>query len=327
MLIRITPVPAHGARGQLSEPVSLPAMALACGVRVRVPQWTRIARNRPRVDHAAMTDSSTRLLVAEDDDATRTLLKTFVTKKGFVVTAVGNGTDALAALQAGQLDLAVLDVMMPGLTGLEVLERTRGGGVTLPILLATALGSSEDVVRGLELGADDYVTKPFDLAVLVARVQNRLKQRPPPASVDPSKTSDPSRPALGTLGAGPRRGLVLDGRYEPVEQSGEGSFGVVWRACHQGLQTDVAIKFLRPLAHSSGAVSTVDSRGHAIRARAVHQRQRRHDGRGAAAPARSARAAEPAQPGAAPERGRARAGAAAKKNRPNGPTPAPPASW
>jgi len=197
-----------------------------------------------------------RLLLAEDDEGTRLLLSIFFTKKGFDVTGVANGHAAAAALRTGNVDVAVLDVMMPGLTGTEVLEEIREAGIETPIIIATAHGESEAVVHALSVGADDYVTKPFDLAVLHARVLVRLRQSQRPGAFSLPPSSSPGGPGSGPVPvyAAPAAatdepfvaaaGVVLDGRYELIRQIGQGSFGVVWRARHKGLETDVAVKLL-----------------------------------------------------------------------------------
>jgi len=183
------------------------------------------------------------LLIADDDDAIVGLLSTFFRKRGFTLTIVRNGIDARDALLAGTTDIAMLDVMMPGMTGLQALELAREAGVKTPIVIATAHGDSDAIVQALELGADDYVQKPFDLAVLHARLIARLRQAPssPPMPVGASGASaweEPSGPFVAAEGA------VIDGRYELLRPIGKGTFGVVWRGRHRGLESDVAVKLL-----------------------------------------------------------------------------------
>ncbi|MDP2339622.1 MAG: protein kinase [Deltaproteobacteria bacterium] len=199
-----------------------------------------------------------RLLIAEDDVATRTLLTVFFQKKGFDVTAVNDGRSAALALGAGCFDVAIFDVMMPEMTGLEALERVRAAGIMTPVILATALSDAQDVVRGLGAGADDYVAKPFDLAVLHARVMLRLRTQPPIAA---AAVVDPSPLRVGNPNVA--RGMILDGRYELEEIIGSGSFGVVWRARHLGLETAVAVKLLRREQAGSGTnrLEPIDSMG------------------------------------------------------------------
>lgn len=122
-----------------------------------------------------MTDGR-RLLVVDDEAGTRDLLKTFFTKKGFVVTTAADGLEALGLVDGA--DAVLLDLMMPGLDGLEVLRRWRAQGATVPVVLLTAVTSTDAVVAAMQAGAQDYVTKPFSLPVLLARV-HRVLEAPP----------------------------------------------------------------------------------------------------------------------------------------------------
>ena len=119
-----------------------------------------------------------RILIIEDDAKTREFLRKGLTENGFVVDASGNGTDGLHQAQTGTYDLIILDVMMPGEDGWSVLGRLRGEGKQTPPLFLTARDSVHDRVRGLELGADDYLVKPFAFAELLARVRTLLRRSP-----------------------------------------------------------------------------------------------------------------------------------------------------
>jgi len=112
-----------------------------------------------------------RVLVVDDEDNITFLLTTALRHFGFAVDAAGDGRTALQAARAGGHDVIILDVMLPDLDGFEVCRRLRGDGVDTPVLLLTARDGTEDTVRGLTLGGDDYVTKPFSLEEIVARVQ------------------------------------------------------------------------------------------------------------------------------------------------------------
>ena len=112
-----------------------------------------------------------RILVAEDDSILADGLLKSLRKAGYAVDWAKNGQEADAALAAQPYDLAILDIGMPKMTGLEVLSRLRGRNSNLPVLILTALNGVDDRVRGLDLGADDYLTKPFQLAELEARVR------------------------------------------------------------------------------------------------------------------------------------------------------------
>ena len=116
------------------------------------------------------------ILVAEDQTDIRDLLAMNLRNAGYAVTAVADGAAALAAEQDQPHDLLLLDLMMPGTDGLEVCKALRGRGRSTPILMLTAKSTELDRVLGLELGADDYLTKPFSLAELLARVKALLRR-------------------------------------------------------------------------------------------------------------------------------------------------------
>ena len=116
------------------------------------------------------------ILVAEDQTDIRDLLVMNLRTAGYEVSAVGDGRQALARQLESPSDLLVLDLMMPGLDGLEVCKALRAKGSAAPILMLTAKSTELDRVLGLELGADDYLTKPFSLAELLARVKALLRR-------------------------------------------------------------------------------------------------------------------------------------------------------
>jgi DNA-binding response OmpR family regulator len=117
-----------------------------------------------------------RILVAEDQNDIRDLLVMNLAQAGYEVQAVADGTAALARQREQGNDLLVLDLMMPGLDGLEVTKALRAEGRDTPILMLTAKSTELDRVLGLELGADDYLTKPFSMAELLARVKALLRR-------------------------------------------------------------------------------------------------------------------------------------------------------
>jgi two-component system, OmpR family, alkaline phosphatase synthesis response regulator PhoP len=118
------------------------------------------------------------VLVVEDDDDIRELVSYNLLKEGYQVAGVASGEDALAAVAAKPPDLVLLDLMLPGLDGLSVCRRLKGDPATapLPVVMLTAKGEEADIVAGLNLGADDYVTKPFSPKVLLARLQAVLRR-------------------------------------------------------------------------------------------------------------------------------------------------------
>ena len=112
-----------------------------------------------------------RILIAEDEEATARALKLLLEKAKNSVDIVHTGTDAWDYISAGSYEVIVLDIMMPGMSGLEVLSLIRKNHISTPVLMLTAKAEVEDRVAGLEAGADDYLPKPFDTAELIARVK------------------------------------------------------------------------------------------------------------------------------------------------------------
>lgn len=222
------------------------------------------------------------LLIVEDDGSIREGLIELFEAQGFVVTAVTSGDDALARLEAGGLDVVLLDVMMPGPNGFEVLARTRARGDDVPILLLTARGAEEDIVRGLEAGADDYVTKPFGVRELSARVKGILARRPPKNATDVHPTYrvgtaslDLEALLLSWPGGGDRltalEGTLLEyliGRRHRVVTRSE-LLVDVWGYNDGTVQTrtvDVHVQKLRAKLHQApdldGCIETVRGRGY-----------------------------------------------------------------
>ncbi|AUN95807.1 heavy metal response regulator transcription factor [Pseudazoarcus pumilus] len=117
-----------------------------------------------------------KILIVEDEPKTGDYLRQGLTEAGFVVDLVRDGLDGLHAATTAEYDLIVLDVMLPRLDGWGVLETLRRGGRELPVLFLTARDQVEDRVRGLELGADDYLVKPFAFSELLARVRTLLRR-------------------------------------------------------------------------------------------------------------------------------------------------------
>src|SRR5258706_5114031 len=112
-----------------------------------------------------------RILVVEDDTKMAELLRRGLTQQGHKVEVAVDGLKGLERSQSKSFDVIVLDVMLPGMDGLHVAKRLRAGGIRTPILMLTARDSVPDIVRGLDVGADDYLTKPFSFEVLVARLR------------------------------------------------------------------------------------------------------------------------------------------------------------
>jgi two-component system copper resistance phosphate regulon response regulator CusR len=118
-----------------------------------------------------------RILVVEDEDRIASFLKKGLTANGYVVVRAATGGEALEATQDGGLDLAILDLGLPDEDGLSILQRWRGDGLEMPVIILTARDGIDDRVQGLNLGADDYLPKPFAFDELLARVRARLRPR------------------------------------------------------------------------------------------------------------------------------------------------------
>ncbi len=119
-----------------------------------------------------------RLLLAEDEQMLSDALVTMLTHSNYSVDAVYDGQDALDYLRTGDYDGAILDIMMPKMDGVTVVKKIREEGFTLPILLLTAKSQDDDVVAGLDAGADDYLTKPFKINILLARIRAMTRRQP-----------------------------------------------------------------------------------------------------------------------------------------------------
>ncbi|MFD4633627.1 two-component system response regulator CseB [Streptomyces sp. NPDC058284] len=186
----------------------------------------------------------THVLFVEDDDVIREATQLALERDGFEVTAMPDGLAGLAAFRADQPDIALLDVMVPGLDGVSLCRRIRDES-TVPVIMLSARADSIDVVLGLEAGADDYVTKPFDGAVLVARIRAVLRRF--------GHASGP-----GSAGSGPEDGGGTDGG---VLHFGDLEIDTVGMEVHKG-GTPVALTptEMRLLLEFSSAPGTVLSR-------------------------------------------------------------------
>lgn len=148
------------------------------------------------------------ILVVEDEEDIRELISYNLSREGFRVSSVASGEAALKSAREAVPDLVLLDLMLPGLDGLEVCRQIRANNATakVPVLMVTAKGEEADVVTGLELGADDYIVKPFSPRVLLARVRAALR-RSENKAVDPNASI-----SIGGLVINPgRHEVTLDG--------------------------------------------------------------------------------------------------------------------
>ena len=128
-----------------------------------------------------MSEGKTRVLVVDDDARLRDLLNRYLGEQGYNVRTVSNSTEMNRQLARERYDLMILDLMLPGEDGLSICRRLRGANEDMPIIMLTAKGDEVDRIVGLEVGADDYLPKPFNPRELVARMQAVLRRRPPPA--------------------------------------------------------------------------------------------------------------------------------------------------
>jgi two-component system phosphate regulon response regulator OmpR len=161
-----------------------------------------------------------RLLIVDDDAKLRELLNRYLTGEGFEAGLAADAPSMNRLLQRGTWDLIILDVMLPGEDGLSIVRRLRGGGERTPIIMLTAKGDDVDRILGLEMGADDYLPKPFNPRELLARIHAVLRRGPPP------ETPGAPTAALGEVRFGPfrfdagNRTLTRDGLPVPLT-SGE----------------------------------------------------------------------------------------------------------
>jgi len=187
-----------------------------------------------------MAEDGARILVVDDVADNRDLLARRLSRRGYETVAVEDGPTALAKLQAESFDTVLLDIRMPGMDGMEVLERIRSsfGKLELPVLMVTAETDSAQVVKAMGLGANDYVTKPIDLPVVVARIEMQLSLR---AELGKAR-QETQLLVVDSQAMGP--GFVLDGRYEIVGRLGEGGFAVVYQARQLSTEQQVAVKIM-----------------------------------------------------------------------------------
>ena len=131
-----------------------------------------------------------KILIVEDEPKTGEYLRQGLKEASFVVDLAANGPDGLHAALQGSYDLIILDVMLPGMDGWELMRQLRRQGRTAPVLFLTARDQVEDRIKGLELGADDYLVKPFSFAELLARVRTILRRGKPAGEQTSLKVAD-----------------------------------------------------------------------------------------------------------------------------------------
>ena len=198
------------------------------------------------------------VLLVEDNAVNRLTLSRWLEKQGgYPVTMAADGAEALRLIQQQPFDLVLLDVMMPVMSGLEVLRRLRKTYTPeeLPVIIATSRDRSEDVVEAFDLGANDYIVKPIDYPVALARVRAQLRHR------EQARLSPRPLSAVTPLQE-IRPGMVLENKYKLGEIIGTGSHGAVFRATHLNLNREVAIKVLHTgLRNDSEALEQFQQEG------------------------------------------------------------------
>ncbi|GAA4785037.1 response regulator transcription factor [Streptomyces ziwulingensis] len=186
------------------------------------------------------------VLLAEDDRAIRNALERALTLEGYRVTAVADGARALAEARRARPDVLLLDVMMPGVDGLQVCRELRAEGDPTPILMLTALVETADRIAGLDAGADDYVVKPFDVEEVFARLRALLRRTTGPAE------PNPPAPAEGAGAPAPaeraERPLAAAGlRMDPQARR-------AWRGTRELELTRTEFELLELLVRNAGVV-------------------------------------------------------------------------
>ena len=150
----------------------------------------------------------TRVLVADDDNVVRDMLRRYLERDGHEVATARDGGEALRVLDSERIDLAILDVMMPGPDGLAICQSLRErSGFQVPVILLTALSEEVDRIAGLEVGADDYVTKPFSPRELTLRVRSVLRRAP----ASPVDAPTPTVTTGGLVVSAAARTVTVDG--------------------------------------------------------------------------------------------------------------------
>ncbi|MCG0067974.1 MULTISPECIES: response regulator transcription factor [Streptomyces] len=183
------------------------------------------------------------VLLAEDDRAIRHALERALTLEGYRVTAVADGVEALAQAHRNPPDVLVLDVMMPGIDGLQVCRVLRAEGDRTPILMLTALVETADRIAGLDAGADDYVVKPFDVEEVFARLRALLRRTGGPA---PAATGTPEGPV--------REAQVSDRHVEAAGVRMDLQARRAWRGRRELELTRTEFELLELLARNAGIV-------------------------------------------------------------------------
>ncbi|MFI8170170.1 response regulator transcription factor [Streptomyces sp. NPDC085931] len=187
------------------------------------------------------------VLLAEDDRAIRNALERALTLEGYRVVAVADGVEALAQAHRNRPDVLVLDVMMPGIDGLQVCRVLRAEGDRTPILMLTALVETADRIAGLDAGADDYVVKPFDVEEVFARLRALLRRTSPVGAGSAAAPTAPAAPVEAPRPL-PERFLEAAGlRMDPQARR-------AWRGTRELELTRTEFELLELLVRNAGIV-------------------------------------------------------------------------
>lgn len=183
-----------------------------------------------------MTEYSGTILIVDDNPLNYDFLSRRLSKRGYQTQCVDNGADALRLIHNTEFDIVLLDVMMPEMSGLEVLEQVRKkySKGELPIIMVTSKGASEDIVEALNKGANDYIMKPVDFPVALARIKTQISQRQ--EFLDFAKQKSTYSLQVG----------AKFGNYEIKEKLGQGGMGSVFRVFDPLLERMVALKVILP---------------------------------------------------------------------------------
>ncbi len=168
-----------------------------CTCHLRVRQWDRsFHSNQTDTQEVGQTNRDNRgswpkVLIAEDDESHVLALTLGLEREGFAVSSTGDGKEVVASVEAIDPDIILLDVMLPGLSGLDICRQLRSSGVQTPIIMLSARNEEVDIVVGIEVGADDYVAKPYRIRELVARINAVRRRRVVPTRTDPTPMMPP----------------------------------------------------------------------------------------------------------------------------------------
>jgi DNA-binding response OmpR family regulator len=186
-----------------------------------------------------------RILVVEDDRDIADLLRHYLERAGHDVDVIGHGADVLPRVRAHRPDLVILDRMLPGMDGLEICRHLRGDEATsdLPVIMVTARAEETDRIVGLELGADDYITKPFSAKEVVARVNALLRR-----TTRPGKTQGPPPLVYGSIRMDLERHIVTD-NGRPVRLTAKEFLLLRYFLEHRGADRRVGLPVHRRVAH------------------------------------------------------------------------------